>query len=82
MSDGYVRLANKRYTSNPNDYELTFGPYSDIQEASNQDNDQIRVKFNFTNLSQLQSSSLINIDFIGVIAEIQEFGEIVIKATG
>ena len=30
MSDGYVRLANKKYTSNPNDYELTFGPYSNI----------------------------------------------------
>ena len=35
MSDGLVRLANKKYTSNPNDYELTFGPYADIQVAAN-----------------------------------------------
>ena len=51
MSNGYCKVANKRYTTIRHDFCITFDVYANIKEAS--ENDNLVIKggaFNFTTL--------------------------------
>lgn len=69
MSGGKLKLANKKFTSIRNDYEITFDERSVIQPAE----DDTRIKkmmFNFTKFSELESlPPNTTVDALGVIKE-------------
>ena len=51
MSNGYVKIANKRYTTIRHDFCITFDQYANIKEAD--ENENLNIKgggFNFTTL--------------------------------
>ena len=73
MSVGNVKMANKRYTTIPNDHCITFDTYSKIEEIHD-DAAKMTIKgggFNFTRLKEVADANQIYmIDFIDVLTEI------------
>ena len=86
MSNGYVKVANKRYTTIRHDFCITFDQFANIKEAD--ENDNLNIKgggFNFTTLQEISEPKGENpsmIDVIGVITECQGPTQIQIKSTG
>ncbi|KAI1822046.1 replication factor-A protein [Xylaria intraflava] len=82
ISNCRVTLAKKQFSNLPNDYELTFERETLIEKAE----DQVsvpQVRFNFVNISELQSVEKDStIDIIGVLKDIGEVTQITAKSTG
>jgi len=53
FANGRVNLANKRYTSIKNDYSITFGNETEIQECGNDQNIQTNG-FSFTKIDLIK----------------------------
>lgn len=77
-----MKLANKRYTSIKNDYCLTFDQNADVVEAD-EDNSIKKQGFSFVGLKEIQGIVQAQaVDVIGIVVDIGQIGNIVIKATG
>ena len=78
-------MANKRYTTIPNDHCITFDNYAQIKEL---DDDEAKkaIKgggFNFTSLKEVsEATQVYMIDVIAVLTEVQPVGQIQLKSTG
>ena len=76
-----VNMAKKQFSNLSNDYELMFERDTQVEKAEEQ-NGVPQVRFNFTNLSELQNVEKdTTIDTIGVLREIGETSQIVSKTT-
>ena len=76
-----VQLAKKQFSNLPNDYELTFERDSLVEKAEDANNVP-QVRFNFTNVADLQSVEKDStVDIIGVVKEIGEISQIKSKST-
>lgn len=76
-----VSLAKKQFSNLPNDYELAFERDTLVEKAEDQENVP-QVRFNFTNISDLQTVEKdTTIDIIGVLKEVGEVSQITSKST-
>ena len=72
FSDGNIKLANKKYTSVPNDFSITFEEHSRITEAKD-DKTITQVAFNFTTIEKIQHiQKYKSVDIVAVILDCQE----------
>ncbi|KAJ5627599.1 Replication factor A protein 1 [Penicillium herquei] len=77
-----VQIAKKQFSNLSNDYELTFERDTTVEKAEDQ-NDVPQIRFNFTNIGDLQSVEKdTTTDVIGVLKEVGETSQIVSKGTG
>ena len=76
-----VNLAKKQFTNLNNDYELTFERDTSVEKAEEQ-NGVPQVRFNFTNIADLQTVEKdTTIDTIGILKEVGETSQITSKTT-
>ena len=76
-----VNMAKKQFSNLSNDYELMFERDTAVEKAEEQ-NGVPQVRFNFTNISELQNVEKdTTIDTIGVLKEVGETSQIVSKTT-
>lgn len=76
-----VNMAKKQYSNLNNDYELMFERDTQVEKAEEQ-NGVPQVRFNFTNIGDLQTIEKDStIDVIGIVKEVGELSEIVSKTT-
>lgn len=76
-----VNLAKKQFTNLNNDYELTFERDTLVEKAEEQ-NGVPQVRFNFTNIADLQTVEKdTTIDTIGILKEVGETSQITSKTT-
>ena len=79
FANGQVKIANKRYTSIKNDFCLTFGLETEIQECK-EDTSIMASGYSFTKISQLKNcQNSMTVDVIGVIADIGSISSIKLK---
>lgn len=79
FSGGRLKIANKRFTSIPNDYEITFNPESTILPAG-EDNDIKVQTFSFTKLNDVESKEVGSlIDVVGVVTSDQGLSSVTAK---
>ena len=83
MKGGTVKIANKRYTTIPNDHAITFDRDAEVYECPDQQNDKVGTIYNFTSFGRLKETVggprrrvKQMIDVIGVILELQDTGSI------
>jgi len=82
FSGGRLKIANKRFTSIPNDYEITFNPDSIILPAG-EDSDIKVQTFAFTKLDTLESKEVGSlIDVVGVVTVDQGLSSVTSKKDG
>lgn len=75
-----VTMANKKFTTLPNDYELTFERDTKIEKAEDQASVP-QVRFNFCNIQELQGVEKDNtVDLIGVLKTVGEVNEFTSKS--
>lgn len=77
-----VNLAKKQFSNLPNDYELAFERETIIEKAEDQASVP-QVRFNFINISDLQSVEKdTTVDVVGVLKDVGDVSQIVAKSTG
>tara|TARA_B110000285_G_C15099052_1_gene603862 strand:+ start:954 stop:1169 length:216 start_codon:yes stop_codon:yes gene_type:complete len=71
-----VKLANKRFTTIPNDFCITFDSYAKIEEVQEAPDATIQGGgFNFTTLRQVAEAEQVHmIDLIAVVTDVQPMG--------
>lgn len=82
MSNGSLKLANKKWTSIPNDYCISFFENTEFREVA-EDTTISQDAYSFKKINtliDLQPQS--TIDVIGVILEVGILGSITVKASG
>ena len=82
VSNGSLKLANKKYTSIPNDYCISFFDDTEFSEVS-EDSTIGKEAWSFKQIkaiSELQVQTIV--DVIGVVVELGQLGSIKIKTTG
>ena len=79
-----MKLANKRFTTIPNDFCITFDQHAKIEEVQEAPDARIQGGgFNFTTLRQVAEAEQVHmIDLIAVVTEVQPMGSIQLKTTG
>lgn len=85
FTQGQVKVANKKYTTIPNDFCLVFDTWATIIEQQGDETQYQGGGFNFTTLKQVQEwvgDNLVLIDVIGVITEVEPLGQITVRSTG
>ncbi|KAG5292741.1 replication factor [Histoplasma ohiense] len=76
-----VQMAKKAFNNLNNEYELTFEKDTVVEKAEEQ-NDVPQIRFNFTNIANLQSVEAgTTIDVIGVLKDVGELSQILSKTT-
>ncbi|OAX85193.1 hypothetical protein ACJ72_00422 [Emergomyces africanus] len=76
-----VQMAKKAFSNVNNEYELTFERDTIVEKAEEQ-NDVPQIRFNFTNIANLQSVEPgTTIDVIGVLKDVGEPSQILSKTT-
>lgn len=71
MSGGQVKIANKRFTTIPNDHCITFDEHAAIEEVRDVENKITGGGYNFTTLREVQESQQVfMIDVIGIITDV------------
>lgn len=76
-----VRLANRRFSRLPNNYELQFDCDTKVEIADDQDN-KPRIHFHFTSIGELGSVEKgTTIDTVGVLLDVAEMTTILSKST-
>jgi replication factor A1 len=79
FANGYVKMANKKFSKVNNDYCVNFGNSAVIKLAA--DDGSINKKsFDFTSISDIESTSLRTVDVIGVVTEVSEQSSITLKS--
>lgn len=79
ISKGTIKMANKKFSSNPFDYEIQLDTNSEIQQAA--DDDVPRYSFNFVKIRDLALGPAL-VDVVGVVKEVFPESTIVAKSTG
>ena len=71
-----MKLANKRFTTIPNDFCITFDAYAAVEEVQETPDALIQGGgFNFTTLRQVSEAEQVHmIDLIAVVTEVQPMG--------
>ncbi|KAF2711644.1 replication protein-like protein A 70 kDa DNA-binding subunit [Pleomassaria siparia CBS 279.74] len=81
ISSCEVKIANKKFSTLTNDYELTFKNDSEVEKAEDQDN-KPQVRYNFTKIGDLGSIEKdTTIDTLGVLKNAGEVNTIQSKST-
>ncbi|MCJ1429364.1 Replication factor A protein 1 [Sticta canariensis] len=76
-----VQMAKKQFSNLSNDYELTFETGTLVEKADEQSGVP-QVRFNFTNIGDLQSVEKDStIDVIGILKEVSDTNQVVSKTT-
>jgi replication factor A1 len=79
FANGKVGLSNKRFTSIKNDYSLTFGLETEIQECGEDTNIQ-NNGFSFTKIDLIKDTQANStIDVIGVVMEVSPIAPLNLK---
>ncbi|KAL9643550.1 hypothetical protein ABK040_010163 [Willaertia magna] len=80
FSGGTLKPANKKFTTLPHTYEITFGSDTIIQHAPSDDNIP-EGNFNFTKLGDISNvDDNTVLDVVGIVKEIQDIKEFTTKA--
>lgn len=80
FSGGKVKMANRKFSSVDNDYEVSFDQYSEIVPAP-EDNDIQQMHYNFKKIALIESLNAdTNVDVIGVVRNVGPVNEITSKA--
>nr|CCA21790.1 replication protein A 70 kDa DNAbinding subunit puta [Albugo laibachii Nc14] len=80
FSGGKIRMANRKFSSVNNDYEITFDQHSEISLASDDRGIQ-QMNYNFKKIGTLEKLPAdANIDVIGVVKQVEPMSEIISKA--
>lgn len=87
MSNGYIKLSNRKFSTIPNDFCISFDQYAKIEESKENGVDPLiegGCVYNFTSLKEIANErfGLIMIDFIAVITDCQELTQIQLKSSG
>lgn len=59
MRGGQIKIANKRYTTIPNDHCITFDANADIRELEDE-SESIAMAFNFTSIQKIKDCDIGN----------------------
>ena len=80
FSGGKLKVANKKFTSIKNNYEITFDMHSDIRPAN--DNGAIKaIMYSFKTLNELEDAQVdTNVDVIGIVKEVGQVNSFTSKA--
>ena len=79
FAGGEVKIANKKFTAIKNDYCLTLGRETEIQEVEDDDH-IVEAAFSFTGLKDIENIvQSCTIDVIGIILDIQPVSQIGLK---
>ncbi|KAL0589332.1 hypothetical protein ABG067_002551 [Albugo candida] len=80
FSGGKIRMANRKFSSVNNDYEITFDQHSEISLASDDRGIQ-QMNYNFKKIGMLEKLPAdANVDVIGVVKQLEPVSEIISKA--
>lgn len=79
ISNGSLKLANKKFSSLPNEYELTLNMDTEIQDAGVDDSIQ-QQRFVFVPINELNTYNADdNVDFIGIVKKVFPITKIITK---
>lgn len=79
ISNGTVKLANKKFSNSTSDFEIQLEKHSEIQKV--EDSDMPKYIFKFVKISDLSLCSNL-IDFVGVVKDVYPSNKIINKTTG
>ena len=80
FSGGRLKVANKKYTSIKNNYEITFDQHSEIRPASDTGNIKA-IMYNFKKMGELEEAAVdTNVDVIGVVKDVGQCSSFTSKA--
>ncbi|KAI4290913.1 replication factor A1 [Pancytospora philotis] len=79
LAKGTVKMANKKFSSNPFDYEIQLEPHSEVRAAA--DTDVPRYCFSFKKIRELAVGPAL-VDVVAVIKDVFPKGSITVKSTG
>lgn len=80
FSGGKIKMANKKFSSVDNDYEVSFDQHSDISPAP-EDNAIQQMNYNFKKIALIETLPAdANVDIIGVVRDVGPVNEIMSKA--
>jgi replication factor A1 len=78
ISKGVLKIANKKFTHIPNEYELTLNSDAEVQYVG--EDESIQTKFEFKNLEEIrQTEPNAFIDIIAVVTQVNPVGKIMTK---
>jgi replication factor A1 len=81
VSNGTIKIANKRFTSIPNDYCISFNEGTEFEEV--EDDTAIgKHGFSFRPVKELQTLINQSVDVVGVILEVGPLGSITLRSDG
>jgi replication factor A1 len=68
FAKGMIKVANKKFTSIPNDYSITFGLDADIKESNDTGSIKKEVAYQFVTIKEISEMAEIRtVDVIGVV---------------
>ncbi|KAG1705844.1 hypothetical protein DVH05_002409 [Phytophthora capsici] len=80
FSGGKIKMANRRFSSVDNDYEITFDTHSDISPAP-EDGQISQMHYAFKKIADIENVPAdSNVDVIGVVRDVGQVNEIMSKA--
>ncbi|KAG7390324.1 60S acidic ribosomal protein P1 [Phytophthora pseudosyringae] len=80
LSGGKVKMANRRFSSMDNDYEVTFDQHSDISPAP-EDGQISQMQYSFKKIAEIENVPAdSNVDVIGIVRDVGQVNEITSKA--
>ncbi|EGZ23584.1 hypothetical protein PHYSODRAFT_556228 [Phytophthora sojae] len=80
FAGGKVKMANRRFSSVDNDYEVTFDQHSDISPAP-EDGQISQMNYTFKKIAEIESvPAEANVDVIGIVRDVGQVNEITSKA--
>ncbi|KAH7476637.1 hypothetical protein PRIC1_000650 [Phytophthora ramorum] len=80
FAGGKVKMANRRFSSVDNDYEVTFDQHSDISPAP-EDNQISQMHYVFKKIAEIETvPAEANVDVIGIVRDVGQVNEITSKA--
>lgn len=79
ITQGTIKMANKKFTSNPFDYEIQLEKGTEIQQI--EDDEIPQYGFSFVKIKDLVVGAAL-VDVVAVIKEVFPKGSIVVKSTG
>ncbi|GMF16928.1 unnamed protein product [Phytophthora fragariaefolia] len=80
FAGGKVKMANRRFSSVDNDYEVTFDQHSDISPAP-EDGQISQMNYSFKKIAEIESVPAdSNVDVIGIVRDVGQVNEITSKA--
>ncbi|KAI9923270.1 hypothetical protein PsorP6_002739 [Peronosclerospora sorghi] len=80
FAGGKIKMANRRFSSVDNDYEVTFDTNSDISPAP-EDGQISHMQYSFRKIAEIENVPAdSNVDIIGVVRDVGQLNEITSKA--